>query len=141
MTIQSPPATTTKLTAAAVLLLLLAGCAGDPAPAPEPEPEPEPAAATPAAEIYDDADVLNHVGIEGPGEYPFGDAYLAEYRWTTPTGDLCPISNVITSADDAAMAGDLVALNPAGTAGVELYDHTANAACIAALEQALEGLE
>lgn len=121
--------------AAALALLLLTGCASDPAP------EPETEAATPtAATVYDEADVLDHVGIQGPGEYPFGDGYLTEYRWTTPDGDLCPISAIITSADDAAVAGDLVALNPAGTAGVELYDHTANAACIAALEQGLADL-
>ena len=101
-----------KTTIAALAAFLLAGC-GAAAPTADPVAEPTVTAARPVA--YDEADVVDHLGLT---ENPSG----LSWTWSSASGS-CEVAVVLTTANAVALyadAGDIVATNSDGTAGVKI---------------------
>lgn len=124
-----------KVMAAAALTSALAACS-DSGSGAESAAEPAPAEETSAAPaVFDEAEVIDHLGVEVrpdgddvPPDFLIDDSYVADYRWVSQDGEVCFLSNMITSAGEADMAGPSAVLNPQGSAGVEFYADTENLA-------------
>lgn len=121
--------------AATALTLTLTSCSSGQEAA-EATPEPPPTDTTTPPAVYDEAEVIDHLGVKirpdgdnVPNDFLYDDgSYVADYRWESPDGEVCFLSNIITSAGEADMAGPSKVLDPTGAAGVEFYADTENLA-------------
>lgn len=108
-----------------VALVLVTGCGGSEASGDEaskPAAREKPAAPT----RFDASEIANYL-------------HLKNDTYTAPNGQQCDVAVVLTSADEVEMyadAGDAVAMNPSGTAGVKVVDPE-SATCLRLLTTAL----
>ena len=85
--------------------------------------------------MFDESEVIDHLGVkvrpdgdDVPPDFLIYGSHIADYRWESPGGEVCFLSNMITSAGEADMAGSSAVLNSEGSAGVEFYADTENLA-------------
>ena len=119
-----------------ITTFLLAGCGGD-----EESETAEPAETTTSEEVpevstvHNASDIAAHIGVELTD--------TEDATWTTADGAECDLPIFLTTAQEVdlyAGAGDTVATNPAGTAGVKIVGGE-QATCLDELTEALADFE
>jgi hypothetical protein len=87
------------------------------------------------SKIHDESEIVEHLGLVDDGG--------GSYTYTTPDGVSCGIAVVLTKYNEVSMyrdAGDTVAENSSGTAGVKIIA-AEEATCKDALDNALTDFE